>query len=96
MEWPLLAGLDPVDRDRLLAATRRRSYAKGEVLFHVGDPADSLHLVESGRLAVRVDTADGRTATLNLLGPGDFLGELALLGRGARTARRPSWRSSRR
>ncbi len=47
--------------------------------MHEGDPADSLHLVESGRMAVRVTTADGETATLNVLGPGDYFGELSLL-----------------
>jgi len=79
MEWPLLASLAPKDRDQLLASTRRRSFAKGEVVVHEGDPADSLHLVESGRLAVRVTTADGATATLNMLGPGSYFGELSLL-----------------
>ena len=59
MEWPLLASLAESDRERLLASTRRRSFAKGEVVVHEGDPADSLHLVESGRLAVRVTTVDG-------------------------------------
>ena len=47
--------------------------------MHEGDPADSLHLVESGRLAVRVTTPSGERATLNLLGPGQYFGELSLL-----------------
>ena len=79
MEWPLLASLAESDRERLLASTRRRSFAKGEVVVHEGDPADSLHLVESGRLAVRVTTVDGSSVTLNLLGAGSYFGELSLL-----------------
>lgn len=79
MEWPLLASLDTSDRDAVLASTRLRSYGAGEVLVHRGEPADSLHLVEAGRLAVRVSTADGDSATLNVLGPGDYFGELSLL-----------------
>jgi CRP/FNR family cyclic AMP-dependent transcriptional regulator len=79
MQWPLLATLSDEDRQVLLAATRVRRFARGEVVVHEGDPADSLHLVESGRLAVRVSTPGGERATLNLLGPGDYFGELSLL-----------------
>jgi CRP/FNR family cyclic AMP-dependent transcriptional regulator len=45
----------------------------------VGDPADALHLVESGHLAVRVGLVSGSTAALNILGAGDYFGEMALL-----------------
>lgn len=79
MEWPLLASLSESDRRDVLANTRRRRFGKGEVLVHEGDPADSLHLVVSGRLAVRVATSSGDNATLNILGPGDYFGELSLL-----------------
>lgn len=79
MEWPLLASLDEDDRQTVLATTRRRRFGRGEVVVREGDPADSLHLVESGRLAVRVTTPAGEHATLNVLGPGDYFGELSLL-----------------
>lgn len=79
MEWPLLAPLGADERAAVLKATRRRHFAKGEILFHEGDPADALHLVMAGHLAVRVSTPDGERATLNVLSPGDHVGELALL-----------------
>jgi CRP-like cAMP-binding protein len=79
VNWPLLASLGDAERDAVLAATRVRRFDRGEVLVREGDPADSLHLVEAGRLAVRVTTQDGERATLNLLGPGDYFGELSLL-----------------
>lgn len=63
----------------MLAAARPHRYARGEVLVNEGDPSESLHLVASGRLAVRVSTSDGANATINLLGPGDYFGELSLL-----------------
>ncbi len=80
MDWHLLDSLSDEERDDLLAHTRRRSYARGEILVREGDPSDSLHLVESGRLAIRVDTPGGETAMLNVLGPGTWFGELSLLG----------------
>ena len=75
----LLATLSDDERDRVLRAARPRLFAKGEVVFHEGDPGESVHLLKSGRLAVRVSTSSGDTATLSVLSPGDAFGELALL-----------------
>lgn len=86
MEWPLLDGVPEDARRQLLAAARRRKFEKGEIVFHEGDPGDTLHLVATGRFAVRVTTVTGDTVLLTLLGPGDFFGLLALLTTG--TARR--------
>lgn len=79
MDWPLLAPLPPDARDAVVSAARRRTFGKGEVVFHEGDPADALHLVTSGHLAVQVATPDGERATLNVLGAGAHVGELALM-----------------
>jgi CRP/FNR family transcriptional regulator, cyclic AMP receptor protein len=79
VEWALLAGLDERDREQFLGLTRRRSFAKNEVVCHQGDMADSLHLVETGHLAVRGTLESGETATFNVLAAGDCFGELALL-----------------
>lgn len=87
-EWPLLQTLADDDRRRVLAAARRRRYTRREVLWHEGDPGDTLHLIDSGRVAIRVATPLGDTATVTVLGPGDVVGELALIDgeRGRRTA----------
>ena len=79
MEWALLAGVPGEDVQRLLQIARRRTFRRVEVVFHMGDPADTLHLVVSGRFAVRVQTALADVAVLTILGPGDLFGELALL-----------------
>lgn len=79
MEWQLLASLAEAERRAVLTAARRCEFVRGDAVVREGEPSDSLHLVESGRLAVRVTTVDGDTATLNVLGPGDYFGELSLL-----------------
>ena len=79
MDWPLLGALGDAERAAILAAARRRSFDRDEVVFHEEDPADSLHLVVSGHLAVRVSSAEGGTAILNVLGPGATFGELSLV-----------------
>lgn len=82
MDW-LLHPLSDTERTAVLRAARRRDLGRGEVVFREGDPADSVHLVLAGHLAVSVSTADGERATLNVVGPGSHVGELALLARGA-------------
>ena len=85
MHWPLLSPLGDEERQRLLSTTQRRAFQRGEVLVREGDPSDSLHLVSAGRLAVRVTTPRGDTATLKVLSRGDYFGEVSLLdGREAR------------
>jgi CRP/FNR family cyclic AMP-dependent transcriptional regulator len=79
MEWPLLAGVPDEDARRLLGIARRRTFAKGEVVFHRDDPADSLHLVVRGRFGARVPTPLGDSVLVDVLAPGHSFGELALL-----------------
>src|SRR5688500_10378867 len=86
MEFSILKSLPEDTRRGLLAAARHRKFARGEVIFHEGDPADTLHLIAKGRVAVRVSTRLGETATLSVLGRDDFFGELALISHGERTA----------
>ncbi len=80
MKWALLDGVPDEDVRALLSIARRRQFARGEVVFHQDDPADTLHLIDKGRFAVRVQTSLGDTAILSVLGPGEMFGELALLG----------------
>lgn len=79
MEWKLFADVPAEDLVRLLAIARRRTFGRGEVVFHRGDPANALHLIVQGRFAVRITTPLGETATLAVRGPGDAFGELAVV-----------------
>jgi CRP/FNR family cyclic AMP-dependent transcriptional regulator len=79
VRWQLLDGIPEDDRRRVLAATRRRRFGRREVLFHEGDPGDTVHLIDRGRVAVRITTPLGDVATINVRGTGDVVGELALL-----------------
>jgi CRP-like cAMP-binding protein len=83
VQWPLLAELPPEDARELLSAARRRSFRRGEVVFHQGDPGETLHLIVKGRFAVRLATPLGETVLVTVLGPGDLFGELVLLSEGA-------------
>jgi CRP/FNR family transcriptional regulator, cyclic AMP receptor protein len=85
VSFRLLAGMSEDDRRSLLVRCRRRRFRRGEVVFHDGDPGETLHLVAKGRFAVRVTTPLGDTAMLRVFRTGDHFGELAALERGPRT-----------
>ena len=66
---PLFEGATEQEAARLLERARRRRFDAGEVVFHAGDPADTLHLIQSGRFAARVTTEFGDIATLTCSDP---------------------------
>ena len=79
MEWALLRPLSEEERREVLRLARRRRFRRGEILFHEGDPGDTLHLIDRGHVAMRVTTPLGDVATLIVEGPGGYFGELALI-----------------
>jgi CRP-like cAMP-binding protein len=79
MDWPVLAPVPAEDRRRLVAGLGRRAYRRDEVIFHQGDPADTLHLIATGHVSVRVTLPGGEFVIVAILGPGDAFGELALV-----------------
>jgi CRP/FNR family transcriptional regulator/CRP/FNR family cyclic AMP-dependent transcriptional regulator len=83
---PLLANLPPDAHRRLAGVARRRSYRRGEVIFHQGDPGDSLHFLTEGRVKVVLDAETGEEAVIAILAPGDCFGELSLIDGEPRSA----------
>lgn len=84
MEWQLLRRLTEADRRAVLARARRRTFARGEVLFHEGDPADSIHFIAEGRVMARRATADGDSVAFRVIGRGRVLGDVAISSADAR------------
>jgi CRP-like cAMP-binding protein len=82
----VLSAVSGADRDLLLEGARRRRYAKGEVIFHEGDPGDVFYLVVRGRVAVRVSTLFGDRTMLRLINSGGWFGELSAISPDTRSA----------
>ena len=78
--------MDDDVRRAVWARMRRRRFARGEVIFHEGDPGDALHHIVKGHVSVRVSTPRGEQAILRVLGPDDVVGEFALVSPGPRSA----------
>jgi CRP-like cAMP-binding protein len=82
----VLREIDPAEARTLIALGRRRRFRRGDIVFHEGDPAESLHLIDIGHVAVRTTTPSGDVATLRLIGPGDHFGDLAFVDESRRSA----------
>lgn len=83
---PLLAGLDPDELARIARVAVPRSFSKGERVFHEGDETDACYVIRSGEVRVTREHPDGRAIALATLGPGEIVGEMAMLDGGVRSA----------
>ena len=78
---PLFNGLTERSFEAIGNLARERDFAAGDPLVRQGSPGESFIIIVTGRATVE---RDGRT--LRELGPGDFLGEIALVDGSPRTA----------
>lgn len=78
---PLFDVLEPNERAALAPWFELETVSPGVRLTGEGAPGYSLFVLREGTATVSIDDIEVRT-----LGPGDFFGELALLGEGRRTA----------
>jgi putative peptide zinc metalloprotease protein len=82
---PIFDELTSQDLDQLAAWLESETLPEGKILFHEGDPGDKFYIVESGELVISRMVADQRVE-ISRRGPGDYLGEIALLQDRPRTA----------
>lgn len=80
----LLSDLAPEERREVVASMHRHTYAAGDVVFHEGDAADSVHFVVEGRVVAQRSSEQGDRLAYSVMGPGQAFGELAMIVRGGR------------
>jgi CRP-like cAMP-binding protein len=72
--------------DGVARQLRIRRFRRNEVIFHQGDPGDSLHVVSTGAVKIVLPSPEGEEAIIATMRPGDFFGELSLLDGAPRSA----------
>ena len=82
----LFTGLDEPTLRVLAERSVERSFRRHSRLFFQGDPGDGLFVVASGLVKVVVTSEEGEEMVLVTLGPGEALGELAVVDGGPRSA----------
>ena len=87
LHWRDLGTAAGLDERSLRSMARRRRYARGDTIFHEGDPAGAFHLLDRGHVAIRLTTWLGEASIIDVLQPGATFGEHALIhGEGERSA----------
>jgi CRP-like cAMP-binding protein len=85
--WARLAAAAGLNDRELRTRCSRRKFARGEVIFHEGDPAAVMHLIDVGHVAIKMTTPMGEIGLIDIFQPGDAFGEQSLIeGIGVRTA----------
>jgi CRP-like cAMP-binding protein len=83
----MLLNTIPVDaRSTLLRRSHAVRFDAGETIFSQGEPGDTMILIEAGRVEISLTSINGRRSVLNHMGPGEVLGEIALLDGRERSA----------
>jgi len=59
---------------------------RGATIFSKDDPGTNVYAVISGTIKISISSPDGRNAILNLIGPGELFGEMAVLDGHPRSA----------
>ncbi|MBT8128152.1 MAG: Crp/Fnr family transcriptional regulator [Gammaproteobacteria bacterium] len=78
--------LAPKETERLTQHSTTRTYHANTILISEGDTTDSLYVVLEGKVKVFASDHQGKEVILNILGPGEYFGELALLDDQPRSA----------
>lgn len=74
----LFSCLSTAELSRVAASLKRRSYARGEVVYHQGDPPGNLFIIARGTVKLQVSSAHDRRITIGWLGAGGFFGTINL------------------
>jgi CRP/FNR family cyclic AMP-dependent transcriptional regulator len=82
----LFEDLDAAALRDLAALARRRHYPAGAPICIEGESDGSLFIIATGRVRISAGSSDGDERHLNELGPGDLIGEIALLDGASRSA----------
>lgn len=75
----LFEGLDDAYLEELVSRGRRKRFGKEQAVFFEGDRAEGLYVVLEGRIKVFKLSPKGREQTLKIMGPGEPVGEVAVL-----------------
>jgi len=85
-QHPIFRDLEPEALDQLCRYAKHTVLKRGATIFAKDDPGNSLYAVISGTVKISISSPDGRNAILNLIGPGELFGEMAVLDGQPRSA----------
>ena len=75
---PIFADLSREEKMEIIEIASSRSFLKGEAIYRAGDEGGTLFVLHTGRAKLFRLNANGREQVLQLVQPGEFIGELSL------------------
>jgi CRP-like cAMP-binding protein len=72
---PLFHDMDKDELARLAEGSKLRSFARGEDVFHIGDPCNEFHVTVSGQIKLFAISPAGQEKIIEIVGPGNSFGE---------------------
>jgi len=76
----VLEGISPNMMAELEKNTAMHSNAKKEIIYFPEEASNTIYFLKVGKIKIYRLSEDGKTTTLQLLGPGEIFGESAILG----------------
>lgn len=83
---PLFQHLTEEELARVAGMLRRQVTPAGTTVFSLDQPAEVVYVVAAGTLKIHIEQRDGTDVILDFSGPGDVLGEMAVLQEVGRSA----------
>ena len=77
-KYPSFLGMQDVELQSLSAHAKLQSFPRNKIVVHEGDRTDSVYVIHSGRVKVFLYGKNGKEIDLNVLGPGEYFGEMVL------------------
>lgn len=82
----LLSSVSEADGTALLSLGREARFDRGQTIFCCDEPGNTMLLILDGRVEISITSLTGRKSVLNHMGPGEVVGEIAVLDGGLRSA----------
>ena len=78
--------MSPEELELIASYGASRTYAKNTILVSEGDPSEMFYLILKGQVKVFISDEKGKEVILNLQGPGEYFGEIAIIDNAPRSA----------
>jgi len=85
-KFPLFKSVELNELEALASMMQQQSFPQGAVLFEKDQPGDAMYLIRTGRIRVFLRDPQGNEITFRHFGPGQVVGEFALIDDKPRSA----------
>lgn len=83
---PLFRCLDDSEISKLETIAFKKVFDENTLVFNKGDQPDYFYIINKGSVKAVVYDINGRVLTLNILGPGEYIGEISIIDNEPRTS----------